>query len=364
MINVLVGTRAEIIKQTPVIEELRRRGECFRVIHTNQHYDDCLSMQFFRDLSLPLPDVELNIGSGTHGEQTGKALIAIEKELMSDTGHGEGTNWILVQGDTNTVLAGALACSKIDGIRTGHVEAGLRSYDLRMPEEYNRRLTDHMSDYLFAPTEGARGNLEKEDVTGKVYVTGNTVIDAVERFLPLAEKKSVILEKARFSDFVLATFHRQENVDNPEVLHFIVKLLAELDENFVFPIHPRTVKTLKRYNMFEDLKSRNNIDLIDPVGYLDFLKLMKSCKYIITDSGGIQEEATAPALNRRVFVFRKCTERPEAVDSGHAVVIGTESEEALRKIKEGTGKKPAGKLASPFGDGHAGRRIVDVITSI
>jgi UDP-N-acetylglucosamine 2-epimerase (non-hydrolysing) len=267
---------------------------------------------------------------------------------------------VLVEGDTNGVLASALAALKLN-VPVGHVEAGLRSFDLRMPEEHNRRLVDHISSYLFAPTENARKNLEKENVWGKTFVTGNTVIDAVMQHLPLAEKKSKILEKVRFDEFALATAHRSENVDDPIVLQNFVEAFIEAPIPVVYPIHPRTQKRLKQHGMWKKLVSSKNVQTLPPQGYFDFLLLMKECKLIITDSGGIQEEATAPSLRKPVLVTRLSTERPEAVEAGFAKVVGLDKKMILASINETLEKEVSLPKVSPFGGGCAGKCIVDII---
>jgi len=355
-VAVVVGTRPEIIKMAPIVFELRRRSIPFQLIHTEQHYDRQLSEVFFDELELPRPDSLLHIGSGSAAEQTGKAMIAIEKELIA---HHPAA--VLVQGDTNTVLAGAMAGSKA-GFPVGHVEAGLRSYDLRMPEEFNRILADHISAFLFAPTEVNVANLRKESVPGKIFVTGNTVIDACNRYAPMAEKKSRIMSEIRFKRFCLVTAHRAENVDDPEVLRNFVEIFSRSPLPVVFPVHPRTRKLLAGSELGEAVKRSENVQLIDPQGYFDFLTLMRRCEFIMTDSGGIQEEATAPSINKRVFVLRLSTERPEAVESGHATVVGTDPERVLREINayvSGGCKAPASKC--PYGNGDAAQKTVECL---
>jgi UDP-N-acetylglucosamine 2-epimerase (non-hydrolysing) len=257
-------------------------------------------------------------------------------------------------------LATALAAVKL-GISVGHVEAGLRSFDLRMPEEHNRRLTDHVSTYLFAPTKIAENNLKRESVWGKIYVTGNTVIDAVVQHLPIAERKSKILEKINFKEFALATAHRAENVDNPEVLKNFVEALAEAPLPVVYPMHPRTRKRLKQNRIYAKIKKSKNIQILPPVGYLDFLVLMKKCKIILTDSGGIQEEATAPQIRKFVLVLRLSTERPEAVESGFAKVVGTEKQGILKAVEEALENPKDLPITSPYGNGDAAEKIVRII---
>jgi UDP-N-acetylglucosamine 2-epimerase (non-hydrolysing) len=270
------------------------------------------------------------------------------------------SNVALVEGDTNGVLASGLAAVKL-GIPVGHVEAGLRSFDLRMPEEYNRRLTDHLSKFLFAPTEVARGNLDKESVWGDTYVTGNTVIDAVVQHLPMAEKRSHILDEVRFNRFALVTAHRAENVDDPVVLKNFVEAFSEAPIPVVYPIHPRSRKRLRQQRLLSRLSRSENVQLLPPLGYFDFLVLVKHCDVIITDSGGIQEEATAPAIRKPVLVTRLSTERPEAVTSGFAKVVGVKKESILSGVKKILNEKHALPTVSPYGDGTAAKKIVEIL---
>jgi len=267
---------------------------------------------------------------------------------------------VLVEGDTNGVLASALAAVKLN-VPVGHVEAGLRSYDLRMPEEHNRRLVDHVSTYLFAPTENTRKNLEKESVWGKISVTGNTVIDAVIQHLPMAERKSNILDEVRFKQFAIVTAHRAENVDDPVVLKNFVETFVDAPLPIVYPVHPRARKRLRRQRLWRKLSSSSNVQLLSPLGYFDFLVLMKRCEMLLTDSGGIQEEATAPPIRKPVLVIRLSTERQEAVEAGFAKVVGVEKEGILTAMENAL--KMRGKLpeTSPYGDGKAAKKIVEIL---
>lgn len=350
----VLGTRPEIIKVSPVIKVCEKRKIDFRVLFTDQHYDASLCDQFFNDLELREPEYHLNVGSGSHGEQTGKMLIEIEKVLLK-----ENPSFVIVQGDTNSALAGGLTAAKIH-IKVGHLEAGLRSYDMRMAEEYNRRILDHMSDYLFAPTELSRTLLEGENVWGKIYVTGNTVIDACLKHFEIAIKKSSILKEINFKDFILVTAHRAENVDNKETLKNIVEILLNVPLPVVYPIHPRSLNRMKEFGLYDKISKSDKIQLLPPVSYLDILYLMKSCKFIITDSGGIQEEATAPIFQKFAFVIRKSTDRPEAVKSGFAKVVGTDPKFVLDSIDNYDFKNKL-NFPSPYGDGYASEKIVDII---
>jgi UDP-N-acetylglucosamine 2-epimerase (non-hydrolysing) len=267
---------------------------------------------------------------------------------------------LLVEGDTNSVLASALAANK-RVIPIGHVEAGLRSFDLRMPEEHNRRLTDHISEYLFAPTERAKANLLRENVWGRIYLTGNTAIDAVAEHLPIARKKSKIMSKIPFETFALATAHRAENVDDLSVLESFMDVFSESPIPIVYPMHPRTRRRLRENRMLTRMEALSNVLILPPLGYLDFLVLMKNCRLIITDSGGIQEEATAPSIRKPVLVMRLSTERPEAVEAGFAKVVGTDKKEILAAMDETVRHEVELPYASPFGDGTAGQKTVDII---
>ncbi len=352
-VAVVVGTRPEIIKMSPIIRELDKRKLRYKIIHSGQHYDHDVSDIFFKELDLPEPDRYLGIGSGTQGEQTGNALIKLEKAFKDF----EIEN-VLVQGDTNTVLAGTLAGIKL-GLDVGHVEAGLRSYDYRMPEEYNRRLADHASSLLFAPTEDSAEILRGENVWGDIYVTGNSVIDACIQNMGIAEKKAEF-DFDMPEEYILVTAHRAENVDDKKVQEEFIKVFKEISKPMVYPIHPRSVKMFKKHGLYDELEGIKGLNLVKPQGYLEFLLLMKNSKFILTDSGGIQEEATAPNIRKKVFVLRESTERPEAVEEEYAEIVGTGSEKILKSIRNfEINKWNPGK--SPYGDGTTARKIVDVI---
>jgi UDP-N-acetylglucosamine 2-epimerase (non-hydrolysing) len=351
----VIGTRPEIVKMTPVVHEFENRDIDHFLLHTGQHYSENMSRKFFDDLSLRAPDKNLDIGSGSHSEQTAKALVGIEKELLSYR-----PDVVLVQGDTNAVLSATLAAVKLR-IPVGHVEAGLRSYDTNMPEEHNRRLTDHASKYLFAPTEQSSDILEQEKVLGEVYVTGNTVIDTIERIALQLEEDSIDSELEGMNEFALLTLHRAENVDDKRVLTGLIEGISSLNENVLFPAHPRTLSRLKEYGLDKIIEEEQRIRIIDPVGYCKFLTLMLKSKYILTDSGGIQEEVTAPSIDRRAFVLRTTTERPEAVESGHVTVVGTNPEVFPNKIREVLSKRLLSGTGSPYGEGHAAEKIVDIL---
>jgi UDP-N-acetylglucosamine 2-epimerase (non-hydrolysing) len=356
MIAIVLGTRPEIIKMSPVIRECERRRIDYFILHTGQHYSYEMDRIFFEELELPQPKYNLDVGSGTHAEQTGKIMIGVEKVLMK-----ERPDVVLVQGDTNTVLAGALAATKLH-IEVGHVEAGLRSYDRRMPEEINRILTDHISDYLFAPTEKAKQNLLREGIDeNKIFVTGNTIVDAVYQNLEIAKRKVNVLKGLGLKpkEYFLVTAHRQENVDVKERLKGILKGLELIHNEFsmpvVFPIHPRTQKRIKEFGL-----SLDGVTVINPLGFLEFLQLEANARLVLTDSGGVQEETCI--LGVPCVTLRDNTERPETLEVGSNVIVGTKPERILKGVKTMLNRENNWK--NPFGDGKAGKRIIEILEGI
>lgn len=353
-IAIILGTRPEIIKMSPVIRECQKQHLNFFILHTNQHYSENLDKIFFKELELPQPKYNLEVGSGTHAEETGKMLIGIEKVLIK-----EKPDIILVEGDTNTVLAGALAATKLH-IKVGHIEAGLRSYFREMPEEINRILTDHCSDFLFTPTQKAKDILLSEGIPKKrVFVTGNTIVDAVYQNLKLAEKKSKILEKLNLKKekYFLITAHRSENVDKKERFKETLKGIELIYKKFnlpvIYPIHPRAQKMMEKFK----LKIPKGSKLINPLGYLDFLKLEANAKLILTDSGGIQEETCI--LKVPCVTLRDNTERPETINVGSNILAGTNPQKILKCVSKMLNRKRNWK--NPFGLGKAGEKIVKII---
>lgn len=347
----ILGTRPEIIKFSPIVRYLEEEGIPYYTIHTGQHYSFEMDRIFFEELELPPATYSLNVGSGSHGAQTGKMIPLIEETLLTDPVHTA-----LVQGDTNTVMAGAIAASKIN-VRLGHVEAGLRSYDRRMPEEVNRIVADHLSDLLFAPTDVSRGYLVHEGIEqDKIHVTGNTVVDAVMQNIEIAQEKADIGALRPKRDYILVTTHRQENVDDPTTLTAILAALDALashyDMDILFPAHPRTRKMMARYG----LNASPRIIVTDPVGYLSFLQLEREASLIVTDSGGIQEEACV--LQVPCITIRENTERPETIDVGANMLVGTSQERILKGAHAMLGSSK--KWNNPFGDGTSGKRIVNI----
>jgi len=354
-VMIAAGTRPEIIKMAPVIRAMQKDKIPLKLVHCGQHYDHNMAQQFIEDLELPPPDYTFEVKDDSPCVQTANIMTRIDGLLEKDV-----FSLVLVEGDTNSVLATALAANK-RGIPTGHIEAGLRSFDLRMPEEHNRRLTDHVSELLFAPTVRALANLKRENVWGKIYVTGNTVIDAVRQHLPIAERKSKILKSIPFRKFALATAHRAENVDDFSVLKDFMETFAEAPISVVCPLHPRTRERLRQNGLLTKFEKLDNLLLLPPLGYLDFLVLMRKCTLIITDSGGIQEEATASEIRKPVLVIRLSTERPEAIESGFAKVIGTKKGDILTAIAVTLDNKVDLPGKSPFGDGDAAKKILNII---
>ncbi|RLG11125.1 UDP-N-acetylglucosamine 2-epimerase (non-hydrolyzing) [Candidatus Pacearchaeota archaeon] len=353
-IFIILGTRPEIIKMSPVIRECIKKKLDFSILHTNQHYSENLDKVFFKELNLPEPKYNLNVGSGTHAEQTAKILVGVEKILLK-----EKPDIVLVEGDTNTVLASALAAAKLH-IRVGHIEAGLRSYYREMPEEINRILTDHCSDLLFAPTKKAKDILLNEGIFNKnIFVTGNTVVDAVFENLKLAKKKSKILEKLNLSKrgYFLMTAHRAENVDNKDRLRGILKGAEMVSKKFslpvIYPIHPRARKMLENFKIVIP----KSINLIEPLGYLDFLKIENNAKLILTDSGGMQEESCIMKIP--CVTLRDNTERPETIEVGSNLLSGTDPLRILECALKMLNKRK--KWKNPFGSGKAAEKIIKII---
>jgi len=351
MILIVIGTRPEIIKMSPIIRECSRQGLEFSVLHTGQHYSYAMDKIFFEQLDLSSPTYNLDVGSGTQGAQTAAILTGIENVLLK---HPPGI--VLVQGDTNTVCAGALAAAKLH-IPVGHVEAGLRSYDRSMPEEINRIVADHVSDQLYAPTENSRQNLLREGIPAeKITVTGNTVVDAVHQNIRIAQQKVHPLEELGLEprNYFLVTAHRAENVDDPLRLTEILTGLKKLSEHFgfpvVFPMHPRTQKMVREFSL-----STEGIRVIDPVGYLEFLILESMASLLLTDSGGVQEESCI--LKVPCVTLRENTERPETIDVGSNMLAGTNPEKMLGAAIQMM--EIPRSWDNPFGNGDAAQRIID-----
>ncbi|HEX8708082.1 MAG TPA: UDP-N-acetylglucosamine 2-epimerase (non-hydrolyzing) [Pyrinomonadaceae bacterium] len=358
VINV-VGARPNFMKVAPVVEAMKRREREFAplVVHTGQHYDAQMSDAFFRDLGLPRPDVYLGVGSGSHAVQTAAVLQSFEPVVL-----GEKPDWVLVVGDVNSTLACALCCAKLN-IKVAHVEAGLRSRDRTMPEELNRLLTDQLADLLLTPSRDADLNLLAEGIPQeRIRFVGNVMIDSLFGQLERAAR-STIREDLGIAgaDYAVLTLHRPSNVDEPQTLARILDALEQLSRRLpvIFPVHPRTRKALAESG-FDDLIGRaDGLRLVEPLGYLDFLRLYSGARLVLTDSGGIQEETTA--LSIPCLTLRENTERPITVEMGTNTIVGTNTEKiisAAQKALDAPGYNQAARIP-PLWDGRTADRILD-----
>lgn len=341
----VLGARPQFIKAAPVSRELRKRHEEL-IIHTGQHYDKNMSDIFFDELHIPKPDYHLGIGSSSHGKQTGEMLSQIEEILLN-----EKPDYVLVYGDTNSTLAGSLSAAKLH-IPVVHVEAGLRSFNKKMPEEINRIMTDHVSDYLFCPTDTAVQNLTNESITDHVYNIGDVMYDAVEYNRKLAEEKSDVLNTHDLTskEYYLITVHRAENTDVKENIEEILNAFKEIPEPKVWPIHPRTRNVIEKLGL--NLNDIPNLYVIEPVGYLDMLTLESHAIKILTDSGGVQKEAYF--MKVPCVTMREQTEWVETLESEANILVGTDKEKILNAVKKDVNPE----YKTIFGDGDASSKIV------
>jgi UDP-N-acetylglucosamine 2-epimerase (non-hydrolysing) len=351
----VVGARPNFMKIAPIWRLLDGRSKFSKLLlHTGQHYDDNMSKIFFDDLKLPEPDLYLGVGSGLHGEQTGKVMIEFEKALT-----GERADLVMVVGDVNSTMACSLVAVKM-GIPVAHVEAGLRSFDRTMPEEINRMVTDIVADLLFTTCREAEGNLIRENVDKKkIHFVGNVMIDSLYYYSPLADGSSILSDLGLSENsYGLITLHRPSNVDDPRAFKRIIEALLVLGGEcpLVFPVHPRTKKMIQTWGLKINAEK---IKMLEPVGYLDFLKLMKHSLVVLTDSGGIQEETTV--LGIPCITIRENTERPITIEVGTNVLAGSSRdkivEEGLRALRGGKGEHSIPELW----DGKAAVRIVEVL---
>jgi len=371
-IAVVLGTRPEIVKLSPIVHELQAHRASFFILHTGQHYSFEMDALLFKELKLPRPKYNLHVKYLGQGEQTAKMIAGIEKMLLK-----EKPDVVVVQGDTNSVLAGALAASKL-GIKIAHVEAGLRSFDWRMPEEKNRIITDHLSELLFPPTALAKQNLLDESISKravittsgiqrqKIFVVGNTSVDATLENAKLATKKcGVVLKKlgVKPNSYFLATAHRAENVDDRKFLRELFKTFKKLSTAHgipvVYPIHPRTAARLKQFRLTREVKEAKKLGLklIKPLSYLEFLILEGNARLVLTDSGGVVEECCT--LRVPCVTMRKSTDRPESVKVGANALGGTESKTIIAASEKMLARKKSWK--NPFGDGKSAKRIVNAL---
>ncbi len=356
VINV-VGARPNFMKVAPIVEEMKRREREFAplVVHTGQHYDAGMSDAFFRDLNLPEPDVYLGVGSASHGAQTAAVMERFEPVVLE-----QKPDWVLVVGDVNSTLACALVCVKL-GIRVGHVEAGLRSRDRSMPEEINRILTDQIVDLLFTPSADADANLLAEGIPPeRIRLVGNIMIDSLLQRLDAA-KSSTIRETLGIAnkEYAVLTLHRPSNVDEEPGLTEIVAALEEIAGRLpvVFPVHPRTRKTIQEFGLGDRIERSKNLIMIEPLGYLDFLQLYSGARVVLTDSGGVQEETTV--LGIPCLTLRENTERPITIELGSNKLVGRDRQRIVTAAFAALeSSNTSNHRIPPLWDGHTAERIV------
>jgi len=364
-IAVVTGTRPEIIKMYPIFKVFDSRSIDYSYIHTGQHYDYNLFLKFIDEFEIRKPDICISADVSNPVNQVSdivKNIGNVMNELRPSL--------ILVEGDTNSVLASSLAALK-SHIPIAHIESGLRSNDWKTVEEHNRKIVDHISDVLFSPTAVSTKNLQLEHVHGDIYTVGNTVIDAIN--LCLAKQSTQSNNGAHTNrtfeslginqqenDFILVTMHRSENVDHIDILRQVLMALSDSNLKYIFPMHPHTLKRIQEYGLTNQIGK--GIKIIEPVGYSCFLRLLRKCKFVITDSGGVQEEITSPQINKRALVLRDCTERPESVDSGHSVLCRLEHDDILKHILEFQWNDRAGFAANPpYGNGDTAIKIAEIL---
>jgi UDP-N-acetylglucosamine 2-epimerase (non-hydrolysing) len=359
MIKVLLiaGARPNFMKVAPIYAQMKRRAGDFApmIVHTGQHYDAAMSDAFFVDLGMPKPEVHLGVGSGSHAVQTAKIMTEFEPVVLR-----EKPDWVLVVGDVNSTIACALVCSKL-GVKVAHVEAGLRSGDRTMPEEINRILTDAISDLLFTTSQDAGENLQREGVSNsKIRFVGNVMIDSLLDHLKLAERSTVREDLGVSSgEYAVLTLHRPSNVDVIETFSGILSALLEISTRLpiVFPVHPRTTGRIDEFG-YGKLIRNSSIKLIDPLGYLDFMRLYSGARLVLTDSGGLQEETTV--LGIPCLTLRNNTERPVTIDLGTNELVGIDPKKIVNSaIRILENEMPASSAIPPLWDGKAAGRICD-----
>ena len=350
----IVGARPQFVKAAPVSTALRKQHHEL-LLHTGQHYDDNMSKVFFDELGIPRPDINLEVGSDSHARQTAAIMIGIETFLDR-----EKPDVVLVYGDTNSTLAGAVAAAKLH-ISVAHVEAGLRSFNRAMPEEINRIVADKVADILFCPTETAVSNLANEGIKNGVFNVGDVMYDAALRFAPIAEQKSKVLERLSLEpkSYLLLTLHRAENTDSVQNLGSIVAAMVQSKNPIIFPAHPRSVKLLKQFQLYEKLAGAENMILIEPVSFIDMIMLEKNAQKIVTDSGGVQKEAyfyQVPCIT-----LREETEWVETVEDGWNCLVGANVEKIISSIQNFLPESPQ---QGHYGDGNASEKLVDVLNEL
>ncbi len=366
-IHLVAGARPNYVKIAALVKALahhkRRHSKSrllYRLINTGQHYDYLMSKKFFQDLNIPAPYVDLNVGSSSHADQTAKIMTRYEKVVLRDR-----PDLLIVVGDVNSTLACSLVAAKMR-IPVAHVEAGLRSFDLNMPEEINRMVTDRISDYLFTTSRDADRNLKREGVpAGRIFFTGNVMVDTLLASLPQTRQSKVLKQHQIRKPYAVLTLHRPSNVDRDKDFQEILKALAWIQSKLpiIFPVHPRTAARLRKSRLAAGFLSHKNIKMIPPLGYLDFIALMRQARLVLTDSGGIQEETTV--LNIPCLTIRNNTERPVTISHGTNRLAGQKSSKIIALARKLLAGNPKGKKrVPPLWDGHAAERIIKVLARI
>jgi UDP-N-acetylglucosamine 2-epimerase (non-hydrolysing) len=363
MLKVLIvaGARPNFMKIAPVVAAMKRRSAEFQplIVHTGQHYDEAMSDAFFRDLDLPAPDVYLGVGSGSHAAQTAAVMSAFEPVVVN-----ENPDWVVVVGDVNSTLACALVCAKLH-VKVAHVEAGLRSRDRSMPEEINRLVTDQVASLLLTPSRDGDTNLRAEGIPeARIRFVGNVMIDSLRRQLERAQQSTILKEIDLIEGgYAVLTLHRPSNVDEQNAFARILDALAAIAARLpiVFPAHPRTRKMIEELGLANRVAGIKDLRLIDPVGYLDFLRLMSCARLVLTDSGGIQEETTV--LGIPCITLRENTERPITVEMGTNTIAGTDFARIVAAANRALDNPPdkSNLRIPPLWDGHAAERILDAL---
>ncbi len=342
----IVGARPQFVKASVVSKEIRKKHEEI-LVHTGQHYDYNMSQSFFDELNIPAPDYHLDLKSKTPSERMGEMIQGISEIIQSHK-----PRLVLVYGDTDSTLAGAIAANKNE-VDLAHIESGLRSYDKSLPEEINRILTDHASKLLFCPTEASVSNLKAEGITKNVFLTGDVNFDSIIHFQEIADNKILDNLGLKSKEYILATVHRKSNTEDKQILNNILEAFNESKETIVFPMHPRTLKCLKEYNINQNSP---NVKIIPPVTYLEMISLEKNAKKIVTDSGGVQKEAFF--LKVPCITLRENTEWTETIDNGWNILVGTDKEKIIHAIKN---FKPSSSQINYYGDGNASKIICEII---
>jgi UDP-N-acetylglucosamine 2-epimerase (non-hydrolysing) len=356
----IVGTRPNLIKAGPLMRELRKHPQDFKttLVHTGQHYDRNLSQLLFEDLGMAAPDINLGVGSGTHAEQTAKVMVALETTIQE-----QASELVIVFGDVNSTMAGAIVAAKLC-VKIAHVESGLRSFDRTMPEEINRIVTDHLSDYLFVSEPSGLENLKREGIAdGKVFFTGNIMIDSLLSTLDVV-KRSDVIERLGLTPrrYAVMTLHRPSNVDDPATLGALLGTVSEVSARMpvVFPCHPRTRHNIEKFGLGASVAP--SVVMTEPLGYTDFSRLTYESAFVLTDSGGIQEETTF--LKVPCITMRDNTERPVTVTVGSNVMTGNDRAKILAAVRAVVDGAPKPAAIPDLWDGHTAERIVEILKNV